>query len=423
MSDWIEEGMVAEAGGILAAGPICDECLGRAFAKAGRGLPNGERGRTLRDLAAGEAADPASCWVCGGLFDRADEFAARASDSAAAIEFDTYLFGVRPSVRLVEMERLFLQRFPTGRAESLKHAFNRVVGKAFERRVGRATVAFTDPDVSFLIDLASETIDLHIASLYAYGRYRKLARGIPQTRWPCRACRGRGCEACGFTGKQYPESVEEWIAEPFVEAAEASGAHLHGAGREDIDARMLGSGRPFVLEIVSPAVRSLDLAALSSEVNRRAAGRVEVTPLRPVGRAEVARIKETRAAKRYRAVVALDEPAKPTALAEALESLVGTIEQRTPQRVSHRRADRVRCRRLNAALGELIDERTASVEFDAEGGLYIKELVSGDHGRTEPSLAGRLGFGCTVSELDVVEVRSDAFLDADDALDAGGALS
>ena len=29
-------------------------------------------------------------------------------------------------------------------------------------------------------------------------------------------------------------------------------AQLHGSGREDIDVRMLGRGRPFVLELINP---------------------------------------------------------------------------------------------------------------------------------------------------------------------------
>jgi len=141
---------------------------------------------------------------------------------------------------------------------------------------------------------------LRISSLYIYGRYRKLIRGIPQTEWPCRKCKGRGCEGCNFTGKQYPESVEELIAPPLVNAAQASSFCLHGAGREDIDARMLGEGRPFVMELISPRVRSLDLAKLRDAVNRDAEGKVEVSSLSFVDRSLVASVKETSATKRYR---------------------------------------------------------------------------------------------------------------------------
>ncbi|MFB6172251.1 MAG: tRNA pseudouridine(54/55) synthase Pus10, partial [Haloarculaceae archaeon] len=42
-----------------------------------------------------------------------------------------------------------------------------------------------------------------------------------------------------------------------------------------------------------------------------------------------------------------------------------------------------------------------------EGGLYVKELVSGDEGRTDPSLAGLLGVGATVTALDVLAVEGE----------------
>lgn len=410
------------AGEIVSAGAICDECLGRPFAKVGRGLSNAERGQVLR-AGLSDRAQAGGCWVCGGLFERAEAWAERAAGRVAELEFETYLFGVRFPPRLEEMEAFYTARFPSSEGESMKHAFNRVVGKAFEIRLGRAaTVSFTSPDVSFVVDPGPDVLHLQVASLYVYGRYRKLLRGIPQTRWPCRRCRGRGCPSCGFTGKQYPESVEEWIAAPLLEAAEARDARLHGAGREDIDARMLGSGRPFVLEVLAPRRRTLDLTSVHDDINERGAGKVEVSPLEFTGRATVALLKEASATKRYRAVVEFASPVDSERLYEALSGLCGRIGQRTPQRVAHRRADRIRYRCLTRATGALEGVRRAVVEFEGEGGLYIKELVSGDDGRTDPSLAGCLGVGATVTELDVLEVRSDGFPDATRSVDNDGRL-
>ena len=263
------------------------------------------------------------------------------------------------------------------------------------------------------------TIEIDIASVFVYGRYRKLERGIPQTHWPCRRCRGRGCAECGGTGKQYADSVEELVGAPFVQACHASGAILHGAGREDIDARMLGSGRPFVLEIVRPHVRSIDARALGGEVNAAARGRVEVSNLRLCRRDAVGIVKETDAGKTYRARVEFEKDVSPDALVAALDSLVGDIAQRTPRRVAHRRADLVRTRRLRAARVTRSELREAEIEMVTDGGLYVKELVSGDEGRTEPSLAGRLGTAAVVRELDVLDISSDGFPDAEEVARGG----
>lgn len=409
------------AANILAAGPICDACLGGAFGRLGHGLTNEERARSLRGVAAlvGERGKPGPCWVCGDVFGEAEAWAARARAEVGEIEFATYLCAVRPSLRWQEAERLLVERFHLAHAEPQKHAWNRTVGKAFERLAGHGTVDFSDPDVKFTIDPAAGTIEIDIASVFVYGRYRKLERGIPQTHWPCRRCRGRGCAECGGTGKQYADSVEELVGAPFVQACHASGAILHGAGREDIDARMLGSGRPFVLEIVRPHVRSIDARALGGEVNAAARGRVEVSNLRLCRRDAVGIVKETDAGKTYRARVEFEKDVSPDALVAALDSLVGDIAQRTPRRVAHRRADLVRTRRLRAARVTRSELREAEIEMVTDGGLYVKELVSGDEGRTEPSLAGRLGTAAVVRELDVLDISSDGFPDAEEVARGG----
>jgi len=410
---WQKQEIIDAAATLLHAGPICDDCLGRAFGKLGHGLTNRDRGEALRTVLAmlDVAGKHGTCWICEGLFERVGEWATRATTAAQGIEFASYLFGVRLTPRLSQMEIVLAERFSSGLSEPLKHAFNREVGKAFEAQLGCGTVNFSHPHLTFIIDLPQEAIELRILSLYIYGRYRKLVRGIPQTFWPCRRCRGRGCETCNFTGKQYPESVEELIAAPFLEAAHSTEAHLHGAGREDIDARMLGGGRPFVLEVASPKIRGIDLPSLERRVNGEAADKVSVSGLRFVSRETVALVKEADAQKTYRALVAFEDEIQPDTLTEAVTKLVGTIQQRTPQRVAHRRADRVRERRLLGAEATQLSSRQAELRLRSEGGLYIKELVSGDNDRTNPSLTSTLGIPSRVIELDVVEVASDAFPD------------
>ncbi len=421
MTNDVLSGVLTTASAIVAAGPVCDSCLGGAFGRLGHGWDNAERGRALRTVLAfsGVEGETGCCWVCQDLFAAAGAWAARAGEAVAGIEFSTYLCAVKPTPRWQAAEAMFVERFGLEHAEPQKHAWNRAVGKAFEALVGRGTVDFNDPDVKITIHLVDGSISLHMASLFVYGRYRKLVRGIPQTHWPCRRCRGRGCTSCGGTGKQYPESVEEIIAGPFIEAAQAAGALLHGAGREDIDARMLGTGRPFVLELLEPRTRSLDIDALRDAANDGGAGEIALSALGFTCRGAIARLKETRAEKTYRATVEFSDDVQEDVFQAALRSLVGDILQRTPRRVAHRRADLVRTRRLHAAAGELRGVREAEIELHADGGMYIKELISGDDGRTEPSLASRLGMTARVRELDVMSIAASGFpVTPGDAMDS-----
>lgn len=133
---------------------------------------------------------------------------------------------------------------------------------------GTRRLDFQDPDVTFVIVPAKNRVNVQTKSLYFYGRYLKHRRDLPQTVWHCKRCRGRGCRECGGTGKTHPTSVQEIIAAPFVREALAKEGLFHGAGREDIDVRCLGAGRPFVIEIGGPKRRTFPVAPLVEEVNR-----------------------------------------------------------------------------------------------------------------------------------------------------------
>jgi tRNA pseudouridine synthase 10 len=129
----------------------------------------------------------------------------------------------------------------------------------------------------------------------------------------------------------------------------------------------------------------------------------------------VERVKELDASKTYRMDVDLGEAVDAEAFEAALSDLDGaTIQQRTPQRVDHRRADIDRTRQVYDIGGELHDETTAEIELHGEGGLYVKELVSSDERRTEPSLAGLLGVEAEVTALDVLAVEGEEEPFADD---------
>jgi len=141
---------------------------------------------------------------------------------------------------------------------------------------------------------------------------------------------------------------------------------------------------------------------------------VEARELRRVDGDVVERVKSLDASKRYRARVSFADDVTQEELNEALDALVGTVEQRTPSRVDRRRADKVREREVYEATGEVENGdnekrrgREATVELHTEGGTYVKELVSGDEGRTEPSFADEIGAEATVEELDVLAVEAE----------------
>ena len=70
-------------------------------------------------------------------------------------------------------------------------------------------------------------------------------------------------------------------------------------GREDIDVRCMGRGRPFVIEMKEPKVRSVDAEKAMEKINSCAEGSIQITGLRDSTRSEVVRVKDTPAEKSY----------------------------------------------------------------------------------------------------------------------------
>ncbi|MFB6128011.1 MAG: tRNA pseudouridine(54/55) synthase Pus10 [Halolamina sp.] len=403
------------------AGPVCDACLGRVFADRSFGLTNAERGRALRvslGLADDEepaVVEPADCWVCEGYCGEFDAWAERAADAVGEFGFDTYQVGTKAPPLVAENERLLRADagLDTDAGEQFKTEYNREVGKRLGRILG-ADVDFERPHVQFTLDLPNDRVETTVNSAFVYGRYRKLERDIPQTEWPCRECHGSGyrgsepCDHCDGAGYLYEESVEQLTAPVVEDVMDGTQSTFHGAGREDVDALMLGTGRPFVVEVEEPRRRDVDVERLQADINAFAEGKVEVEGLRLARYDMVERVKRHDASKRYRATVAFDEPVTPEGLAAAVETLDGTtVEQDTPERVDHRRASKTRVREAYEVTAELDEPRQATVEIHGEGGLYVKELVSSDAGRTEPSLAGELGVDAEVTALDVLAVEGE----------------
>jgi tRNA pseudouridine synthase 10 len=431
-----EEGILATACKILTLGPICDNCLGRQFAMLSTGLTNAERGRSIKTVLVMQAAsadevglleelapsfrsarlklgrkdeEDARCSVCLGEMrsENLGRWADRAAEALQDWEYTTFLVGTKMSGLLAENEELLLADGGSTHAEPFKSELNREVGKLVAAKTGKQ-VELKKPDVVVHLNLGKSEVELQVASVYIYGRYRKLIRGIPQTRWPCRVCKGKGCERCEGTGRMYRESVDELIKPAVMEAALAEDTTFHGAGREDIDARMLGTGRPFIVEAVRPKRRTIDLDNLREEINRQAAGKVEVGELETVSGDLVEKIKEAAFEKTYQAFVRLGSEVPEEKLKSVLKELVGLIDQRTPTRVSHRRADKFRARNVYSADLTEVSGRSIRVTIRGDSGLYIKELISGDGGRTKPSLAESLGVDAVVEELDVINVGGES---------------
>jgi len=398
--------------------PVCDHCLGRQFGQLLSGFTNVERGEAMRLLAASsidkehlgeedkkldlsnfsgihfhkltaqkyEIPAKKRCSICHDIFDEIPKLVHKITKATKSIEWRTFVVGTKLSNELLANEEKLWERVGIDYCEPIKAELNRELGKTVEKYNKGKKFDPKRHDVAFLFDLDKKSVSVKIFPLFMYGEYQKLVRGLPQTKWPTGA---------------YKTSVEQIIAKPFMAAMHGKGHKLHGLGREDIDARCL-AWRPFVLEILEPKKRDVDIKKLAKKIDAK---KVRVKGMRCSNIQEVRKIKEAKLDKSYRAMVECEKGITRKDL-EKLKKLSGeTIRQKTPTRVLHRRADLFRKRRVVSISAKLKDKKHFQLTIRGEAGLYIKELISGDAGRTRPSVSEILDNKCVCKELDVIGIH------------------
>ena len=386
-------------------GKICKHCLGRKLSKTIDGSNNIERAeKAAKEL--NVSLDDVDCVVCDNLFDKLNEELYKKIDdkiNQLGVEFETFLVGSQIDKDIQKRDEELSEKFDLD-VETIKKEVNRLIGLGIWEIYDKEA-EFERQDIVFNVDLRKKPrVKIQINPLYIEGKYNKLKRGIPQTKWPCSKCKGRGCEECNFTGKQYPESVEELISEHVLKLTKGREAKFHGAGREDIDVLMLGSGRPFVLEIKEPKIRNLDYKQIEEYINKINEGKTSYHNLHPCERGRKAEIKQSSpdTYKVYNAIVKCDSAFDSSKLDELTK--LNEIHQQTPLRVLRRRTDMIRIKHVLDLSYEIIDDKSFSMRIKTEGGLYIKELISGDEGRSNPNVSEILGVNAICEQLDVIEV-------------------
>jgi len=408
--------------------PVCDNCLGRIIsAQLLHGFSNAERGKVLRTWVAFlldakilklDAIEPSNfaefkfkniklevkkkeCYFCQNFFAKIDEWVERIKKRIVEYEFDSFLIGCKPNSEMLKREEEIFEEVGIEFAESIREEITREIGKKLSKEL-KKNFDPKSPEITILVDLEESKISASIKSLFIYGEYKKLVRGIPQAKWICGNCKGKGCVKCKGTGKLYPTSIQEIIEKPLLKLTKGKSSSFHAQGREDIDARCL-DWRPFVIEIKKPKLRKIDLKKIEKEINK--SKKVKVRGLKFVEKHFVKLLKAERRDKTYAVEVVFKRNVDEKRLwfLKSLENKV--IEQKTPLRVLHRRSDKLRKRRVLKISWKVLSKRKILFKIKAQAGLYIKEFITGDKGRTKPSIAEILDNEVRSIKLDVIKIH------------------
>lgn len=413
---------------ILKDGYVCDNCLGRTSAGLLSGYTNEERGKTLRTYFAFiidadekmgvdssnfygmkfrnakiKSKRPEKCFICKNFFsEKIDELAKEIVKKIGKTEFDTFVVGSIPSNEMLNAEEKMQEMSGIEFSEPMKSEINRELGKRIEK-LTNIKADLKNPDLTIVIDLNTNSIRIQVKGLYISGKYQKLVRGIPQTKWICRKCNGKGCTNCKGEGKLYKTSVQEIIEKPFLKATDSKSSSFHGAGREDIDARNLG-WRPFVIEIVKPFKRKIDLKMMRRKINGT---KINVKDLEFSTREIIRKLKSDRIDKTYIVEVEFSKKIDKKLLKNLKTITKEPIMQKTPLRVVHRRTDKMRKRLVKNFSYKIKGPKRMTFTIKGEGGLYIKELITGDDGRTTPNVSDLINNKVKKLILDVIKIHSD----------------
>ncbi|XP_077815642.1 tRNA pseudouridine synthase Pus10 isoform X2 [Macaca mulatta] len=236
-------------------------------------------------------------------------------------------------------------------------------------------------------------------AVFVAGRYNKYSRNLPQTPWI-------------IDGERKLESsVEELISDHLLAVFKAESFNFSSSGREDVDVRTLGNGRPFAIELVNPHrvhFTSQEIKELQQKINN-SSNKIQVRDLQLVTREAIGHMKEgeEEKTKTYSALIWTDKAIQKKDI-EFLNDIKDLkIDQKTPLRVLHRRPLAVRARVIHSMETQYVDEHHFRLRLKTQAGTYIKEFVHGDFGRTKPNIGSLMNVTADILELDVESVDVD----------------
>lgn len=128
-----------------------------------------------------------------------------------------------------------------------------------------------------------QNVCIYHARIFCGGRYNKWSRNVSQARWHTQR------------NKEVIASVEEMITDVVKRAFGATKIKFVAAGREDVDVRCLGRGRPFYLDLFNPQVTKMtqeQLNAVQREINTASQELMRIRHLQLIDESVVSLLKE-----------------------------------------------------------------------------------------------------------------------------------
>lgn len=340
-------------------------------------------------------------WVCGPLmaselkvpFKLYSPFEVQMTfqNAETEAEVEELLAGPPPKKK----KRRFYKPKPLKKEPATKQ---QVINKLKEKSNEELKEMFSIPPTSPTLCSVCKVEGIH-QSIFVAGRYNKYSRSLSQTPWILDGTR------------MTPSSVQELVCDSMKEMFRASAYNFVASGREDVDVKTLGRGRPFAVELNSPrrtVFTDEDMKSLQEKINSMTTS-IAVRDLQIVTREDTSKLKEgeQEKTKDYSALIWLADEVTQEMLDSFSKIEKLTVQQKTPIRVLHRRPLATREKIIHSMSASPVDSHHFKLHLCTQAGTYIKEFVHGDFGRTQPNVSSLLKTEADILTLDVEAVNLD----------------
>jgi tRNA pseudouridine synthase 10 len=321
-------------------------------------------------------------------------------------QFDTFLIGATLPANLFEKEDQIRARFKIRGRENIKSQLIRDLRKKFSE-VTKKRIDILHPDLTINLQFQKNTsleINTKMRPLIMLGRYIKKNRGIPQRSG---GEHNSGNEVC-IQSKPYhivsqtprqasvirtleDASIQSIISKEILRITKGEALKFSWIGSEDENSLVLGSGRPFFVQIRNPKTIHLNLKTLRFQeyglfVNIEEF--FERLPEQPVQF-----IAKTRIVIQASRQIGKEGGLKIKSLAN---SIVVFQNQKNKSRSSAKRIYSIDIVKINNKIFEL--------DVIADGGLAIKQFVEGRE-YISPNISAVANLQCKCLLFDILDIR------------------
>ena len=342
------------------------------------------------------------CHICSGLMHKTDLVIQKIRNSLSGrYRFDTFLIGATIPASLYEKEDRIRARFKIRGRENIKSQLVTDLRKKF-RKYTNKRIDFLYPDIIVNLQFEKESdpdINIQTRPLIILGRYIKKNRGIPQRAGGLYKSRTQsdtslsvnpsplhGSTICSIEDT----SIQSLISKEILGITRAQALKFSWIGSEDKNSLVLGSGRPFFVQVRNPKTlhlneNKLDFPRYGLSVNLESLS--EKLPEQPVQF-----IAKTRIIIQTPRQLVKEEVLK-------IRSLTNSVISFRNQKKLHRTSTK----RIYSLDVVKQDNRICELYLVADGGLTIKQFVEGRE-CINPNISTVVNLRCECLLFDVLDI-------------------